>query len=94
MPRRSGLSVRVIWYEFGGRKRRPLSNITSKSRLKILKGIKNSIIIDDSYNASPLSIHLALETLRDLPGARRVAVLGICLSWESIQSKPIKMSAI
>ena len=47
-----------------------------KSRLKILKGIKNSIIIDDSYNASPLSIHLALETLRDLPGARRVAVLG------------------
>ncbi len=45
-------------------------------RLKILKGIKNSIIIDDTYNASPSSTHLALETLKELPGARRVAVLG------------------
>ncbi len=47
-----------------------------KGRLKILKGIKNSVVIDDSYNASPLSTHLALETLRDLPGKRKVAVLG------------------
>lgn len=47
-----------------------------KGRLKILKGIKNSIIIDDTYNASPLSTHLALETLRDLPATRRIAVLG------------------
>ncbi len=47
-----------------------------KGRLKILKGIKNSTIIDDTYNASPSSMHLALETLRDLPGTRRVAVLG------------------
>src|SRR3990167_8134825 len=46
-----------------------------KGRLKILKGIKNSIIIDDTYNASPLSTHLALETLRDLPG-RHIVVLG------------------
>ena len=48
----------------------------SKGRLKILKGIKNSTIIDDTYNASPLSTHLALETLRDLPATRRVAILG------------------
>ncbi len=47
-----------------------------KGRLKILRGIKNSTIIDDTYNASPLSTHLALETLRDLPGTRKVAVLG------------------
>ncbi len=47
-----------------------------KGRLKILEGIKNSIVIDDTYNASPLSTHLALETLRDLPGTRKVAVLG------------------
>lgn len=55
-----------------------------RGRLKILKGIKNSTIIDDTYNASPLSTHLALETLRDLPlpassaGApgRRIAILG------------------
>ena len=37
-----------------------------KGRLKILKGIKNSTIIDDTYNASPLSTHLALETLREI----------------------------
>lgn len=47
-----------------------------KGRLKILKGIKNSTIIDDTYNASPLSTHLALETLKDLTGTRKVAVLG------------------
>ena len=47
-----------------------------RGRLKILKGIKNSTIIDDTYNASPLSTHLALETLRDLPGMRKIAVLG------------------
>ena len=47
-----------------------------KGRLKILKGIKNSIIIDDTYNASPSSTHLALETLRGLPATRRVAILG------------------
>ncbi len=47
-----------------------------KGRLKIIKGIKNSVIVDDTYNASPLSTHLALETLRDLPGTRKIAVLG------------------
>lgn len=47
-----------------------------KGRLKILRGIKNSTVIDDTYNASPLSTHLALETLRDLPGTRKVAILG------------------
>lgn len=54
-------------------------------RLKILKGIKNSTIIDDTYNAAPASTHLALETLKELSvlsagaggGARRkVVVLG------------------
>ncbi len=47
-----------------------------KGRLKILNGIKNSIIIDDTYNAAPSSTHLALETLKYLPAKRRVAVLG------------------
>lgn len=47
-----------------------------KGRLRILNGIKNSTIIDDTYNASPASTHLALETLRDLSGQRKIAVLG------------------
>ncbi len=45
-------------------------------RLKILRGIKNSFIIDDTYNASPASTHLALETLKSLPARRKVVVLG------------------
>lgn len=46
-----------------------------KGRLKILKGIKNTTIIDDTYNASPASTHLALETLKEFAG-RKIAVLG------------------
>jgi UDP-N-acetylmuramyl pentapeptide synthase len=47
-----------------------------KGRLKLLKGIKNSYIIDDSYNASPASTTLAIETLKSLPAQRKIAVLG------------------
>ncbi len=52
-------------------------------RLKIIDGIKNSVIIDDTYNAAPSSTHLALDTLKNLPlqqvqgkPPRRIAVLG------------------
>lgn len=45
-------------------------------RLKIISGINDSTIIDDTYNASPASMRLALETLRDSPGLRKIAVLG------------------
>lgn len=45
-------------------------------RLRLLKGIKQSHILDDSYNSSPHALHAALDTLRDLPSTRKVAVLG------------------
>lgn len=53
-------------------------------RMNLVHGIKNSIIIDDTYNASPLSMHAALDTLRDFAkargslagGGRKIAVLG------------------
>ncbi len=55
-----------------------------KQRMKLLRGVKDSWIIDDSYNASPLSTHAALETLKEFgdkiisrTGAgRKIAVLG------------------
>jgi UDP-N-acetylmuramoyl-tripeptide--D-alanyl-D-alanine ligase len=45
-------------------------------RLRVLKGIKNSIILDDTYNASPSSTHLALHTLNDIKAKRKIAILG------------------
>ena len=45
-------------------------------RLKVLAGIKNTTIIDDSYNASPVAMRVALEALEGLPVGRKVAVLG------------------
>ena len=47
-----------------------------EGRLKILQSVKRTILIDDSYNASPPSIQLALETLAEAPAGRRIAVLG------------------
>ncbi len=45
-------------------------------RLKLLAGVKRTFVIDDSYNASPLSMHAAIETAKALKAKRKVAVLG------------------
>lgn len=47
-----------------------------KGRMNLIKGIKESYIIDDSYNASPASVIEALKTLSKIAPKRRVAVLG------------------
>ncbi|HTY39467.1 MAG TPA: UDP-N-acetylmuramoyl-tripeptide--D-alanyl-D-alanine ligase, partial [Candidatus Paceibacterota bacterium] len=49
----------------------------AEHRLSLQPGMKpETYVIDDSYNASPLSMAAALETLNALPAKRRVAVLG------------------
>lgn len=47
-------------------------------RLRLLPGIKNTAIIDDSYNSSPDAVRAALQVLSDdvFNGHRRWAVLG------------------
>jgi UDP-N-acetylmuramoyl-tripeptide--D-alanyl-D-alanine ligase len=45
-------------------------------RTEFLEGVRGSFIIDDSCSASPLSTEAALQTLKDLPGRRKVAILG------------------
>lgn len=45
-------------------------------RTRLLTGIKHTYIIDDSYNASPLSMQSALEAVKSLKAKRKVGVLG------------------
>jgi UDP-N-acetylmuramoyl-tripeptide--D-alanyl-D-alanine ligase len=45
-------------------------------RLNLLEGIQGSHIIDDTYNASPVSTISALNVLSQLEARRKVAVLG------------------
>ncbi|HUD11031.1 MAG TPA: Mur ligase family protein, partial [Candidatus Saccharimonadia bacterium] len=46
-------------------------------RMNVLAGINGSIIIDDSYNASPHAVKAALEALTDATvSGRRIALLG------------------
>jgi UDP-N-acetylmuramyl pentapeptide synthase len=50
---------------------------SAPGRMQIIKGLKHSIIIDDTYNASPAAMELALQTLGEIRGAKRkIAVLG------------------
>lgn len=46
-------------------------------RMRLIPGIKDTLILDDSYNASPTATELALETLAGLTvKGRKIAVLG------------------
>jgi UDP-N-acetylmuramoyl-tripeptide--D-alanyl-D-alanine ligase len=50
-----------------------------KGRMNLLGGIKNTYIIDDTYNAEPNSVKAALEALKAIPvkeGAEKFAILG------------------
>ncbi|MDR1033040.1 MAG: UDP-N-acetylmuramoyl-tripeptide--D-alanyl-D-alanine ligase [Candidatus Nomurabacteria bacterium] len=45
-------------------------------RMDVLRGLEDSVIIDDSYNSSPAAVAAALNTLYTVPSPARVAVLG------------------
>lgn len=47
-----------------------------KHRTNILAGKNHSIIIDDSYNASPVSMKAALEVLSQIKASRKIVCLG------------------
>lgn len=45
-------------------------------RMRLLAGIRGSVLIDDTYNSSPAAVVAALETLAGMPASRRIAALG------------------
>lgn len=47
-----------------------------KGRMNVLRGVNGSIIIDDSYNSSPLAAMSALRSLYQMNVPQRIAVLG------------------
>jgi len=54
-----------------------LNHETPKGRMKIISGIKNSIIIDDTYNSSPVAATSAINTLKNIKTkGRKIAILG------------------
>ncbi len=60
------------------------------SRMRLVEGIKKTVLIDDTYNASPDAMFEALKVLKDFPvpeKARRIAILGDMLELGGITEK-------
>lgn len=48
-----------------------------RGRMRVLPGVKKTIIIDDSYNSSPVAAERAVQTLKEVHASgRKIAVLG------------------
>ncbi len=45
-------------------------------RMRLIDGLQDTKIIDDSYNSSPVALTEALNTLKNLKAKRKIAVLG------------------
>lgn len=53
------------------------ANRPPAGRMRLLRGIKDTLIIDDSYNSSPTAMERSLQALRELKGMKRkIAILG------------------
>lgn len=44
--------------------------------MKIIPGLKHSVIIDDSYNSSPVAVEELISVLEKIEGKRKICVLG------------------
>lgn len=54
-----------------------VEHVPPRGRMNIIEGVEGSVIIDDSYNASPIAMTRALETLAEIrTQGNTIAVLG------------------
>ena len=54
-----------------------LANIKpAAGRMQKLKGIDDSLLLDDTYNASPIAVKAALDVLYSIDAPQRIAILG------------------
>ena len=54
-----------------------LTNFSLPSgRMTLIAGMRNSFIIDDTYNSSPVSAAAALEIMREIKASRKIAIMG------------------
>lgn len=76
----SMLAAVVVSRELGLKTPQILSGIASirpvSGRLRRLRGVNNSTIIDDTYNASPDAVKAGLATLYKLESPQKIAILG------------------
>jgi len=53
------------------------SNVPPAGRMRIVEGLKDTLILDDTYNSSPVAAEQALQTVKDLTSVdRKIVVLG------------------
>lgn len=54
-----------------------LDHVSPPGRMRVVPGIKSTLLLDDTYNSSPVAVESALQTLHELQtNGRKVAVLG------------------
>jgi UDP-N-acetylmuramoyl-tripeptide--D-alanyl-D-alanine ligase len=50
--------------------------VTPPGRLSLLEGINNSVLVDDTYNSSPIAVDAAISVMKEMEGKRKIAILG------------------
>ncbi len=65
-----------------------LGHESPKGRMKIIGGIKETVIIDDTYNSSPIAVRSALTTIKEIEtSGRKIVVLGDMLELGKYSSE-------